>query len=122
MQAGVVPVLVAGDRVVGTASNAIKALFEHDVITNGSYSIALDHCVTIEKKYGVFLDGELLKVCDKKEDAEASFQKVQKAIEVIENMEFGKPISFLNLFDHTPMSFDIDEQDSEEKETIRAEL
>ena len=122
MQAGVIPVLVAGDRVVGTASNAIKALFEQDVITNGSYSIALDHCVTIEKRYGVFLDDELLKVCDTKEDAEASFQKVQKAIEVIDNMEFGKPLSFLNLFDHVPMSFGRDDEDGEEKEPIRADL
>ena len=122
MNASVIPVLVAGDRVVTTASNAIKALFEQDVISNGSYSIEMDHCVMIEKKYGVFLDDKLIKVCDKKEDAETSLQKVQKAIAVIDNMEFGQPLSFLKLFDHVPMSFGIVVEDDEQKDPVRADL
>jgi hypothetical protein len=96
-------VFVTQDRVVGTAEAAIKALYSNDFISNGTYPFEADSFVSVVKKHAVFIDDELVKVCESLGEAEAVVQKIEKAIQAVEQLGVNEPVSLLDLFEHKEM-------------------
>ena len=121
MTVTVVPVYVANDRVVGTPKAAIKALFLSDFIRNGSYPFEADSLVSVVKKHSVFIDDDLVKVCENYEEATELCRKIEKAAGVLEGIGMNEPVSLLNLFEHRDLLGELDE-DAEEPQYQRPEL
>jgi hypothetical protein len=96
-------VFVTQDRVVGTAEAAIKALYSGDFISNGTYPFEADSFVSVVKKHAVFIDDELVKVCESLGEAEEVVRKIERAINEIDQLGVNEPVSLLNLFDHKEM-------------------
>ena len=108
-------VFVTQDRVVGTAEAAIKTIYSNDFISNGTYPFEADSIVSVVKKHAVFIDNEVVKVCDSLGEAEAVLQKIEKAIQAVEQLDVNEPVSLLCLFDHKEIIF----QDEESDESCR---
>ena len=99
MALSISPVFKAGDRIVGSADKAIKAIADSESFDLwGYYFTVMEEAHTIKKIYGVFWHDELVRVCETEEEANVAIEGFREAERKIKELGYGQSTSVLELF------------------------